>query len=73
MASFLTNLRNRVQTGIQNTVRSSVEDLRDEDGNILSVGVDVNVGFDPKTTAIALAMVLFVAVAILLIKKGLKV
>lgn len=73
MASFLTNLRNRVQTGIQNTVRSSVEDLRDEDGNILSVGVDVNVEFDPKSTAIALAMVLFVAVAILLIKKGLKV
>lgn len=73
MASYLTNLRNRLQTGIQNTVRSSVEDLRDEDGNILSVGVDVNVEFDPKSTAIALAMVLFVAVAILLIKKGLKV
>ncbi len=70
MASFLTNLRDRAQSGIQNMVRSSVEELEDEDGNILSVGVDVDVKFDIKTTAIAVAIALAAAVVFILIRKG---
>ena len=75
MATFLQNLRNRAQSGLQrvvdNSLADSVEDLRDENGNILSVGVNVDVKFDIKTTAIAIAIALGAAVLFLLIKKGL--
>lgn len=75
MATFLQSLRDRAQSGLQRTINNSlsdtVDDLRDENGNLLSVGVDVNVTFDAKTVAIAAAIVLAAAVVFVLIKKGL--
>lgn len=75
MATFLQSLRERAQSGLQRTINDSlsdtVDDLRDENGNLLSVGVDVNVTFDAKTVAIAAAIVLAAAVVFVLIKKGL--
>lgn len=75
MATFLQSLRDRAQSGLQRTINDSladtVDDLRDENGNLLSVGVDVNVTFDAKTVAIAAAIVLAAAVVFVLIKKGL--
>lgn len=75
MATFLQNLRDRAQSGLQrvvdNSLADSVDDLRDENGNILSVGVNVDVKFDIKTTAIAIAIALGAAILFLLIKKGL--
>lgn len=75
MATFLQSLRDRAQAGLQRTINDSladtVDDLRDENGNLLSVGVDVNVTFDAKTVAIAAAIVLAAAVVFVLIKKGL--
>lgn len=75
MATFLQSLRDRAQSGLQRTINDSladtVDDLRDENGNLLSVGVDVNVTFDAKTVAIAVAIVLAAAVVFVLIKKGL--
>ncbi len=75
MATFLQSLRDRAQSGLQRTINNSladtVDDLRDENGNLLSVGVDVNVKFDAKTVAIAVAIVLAAAVVFVLIKKGL--
>lgn len=76
MATFLQNLRDRAQSGLQrvvdNSLADTVEDLRDENGNVLSVGVNVDVKIDTKTTAIAVAIVLAAAVVFVLIKKGLK-
>lgn len=75
MATFLQSLRDRAQSGLQRTINDSladtVDDLRDENGNLLSVGVDVNVTFDAKTVAIAVAIVLAAAVVFVLIRKGL--
>lgn len=75
MATFLQSLRDRAQAGLQRTINDSLsetaDDLRDENGNLLSVGVDVNVTFDAKTVAIAAAIVLAAAVVFVLIKKGL--
>lgn len=75
MATFLQSLRDRAQSGLQRTINDSladtVDDLRDENGNLLSVGVDVNVTFDAKNVAIAAAIVLAAAVVFVLIKKGL--
>lgn len=75
MATFLQSLRDRAQSGLQRTINDSladtVDDLRDENGNLLSVGVDVNITFDAKTVAIAASIVLAAAVVFVLIKKGL--
>lgn len=70
MATFLQNLRDRAQAGLQNAISSSMEGLEDENGNLLNVGVDVNVKFDAKTVAIAVAIALAAAVVFVLVKKA---
>lgn len=74
MATFLQNLRDRAQQGLQRTINNSlaetVDDMRDENGNLLSVGVDVNVTFDAKTVAIAVAIALAAAILFVVIKKA---
>lgn len=74
MATFLQNLRDRAQQGLQRTINNSladtVDDLRDENGNLVSVGVDVDVKFDTKTVAIAVAIALAAAILFVVIKKA---
>lgn len=71
MASFLSNLRDRAQAGLQRGVQAALDtsELTDEEGNLLNVGVNVDVKLDTKTTAIAIAIALAAAVCFVLIKK----